>query len=280
MAPTLLEEPLSNAELDPYYIAPPRGEDLPYDDGEPLESSWHRDGMYLLIEQIEYHLHGRDDFYVGGNMFIHFSTQTNKKTFRGPDFFTVLNVPREPHRRSWVVWEEGGRYPDVVVEILSDSTEQVDRVEKFELYRDVWKTQEYFLYDFNTYQVEGWRLTGGSYEPIQPDEFGHLPSLQLGLALGSANQSYLKREMERPSWFTTDGVPVVYAERLANIAIENAENERLNALAAQQRADGEKQRADGEKQRADGEKQRADQLQAELDKLRAVLHNTGKPNAT
>ena len=42
-------------------------------DGEPLESSWHRDCATLLIEQILYFFLGRTDFYVGGNMFIYYS---------------------------------------------------------------------------------------------------------------------------------------------------------------------------------------------------------------
>jgi hypothetical protein len=43
------------------------------DDGEPMESAWHRSQMNLLIEVIRYHWRDRTDYYVGGNMFIYYS---------------------------------------------------------------------------------------------------------------------------------------------------------------------------------------------------------------
>ena len=106
---------------------PPRGIDLPCDDGEPLETQRHRDQMELLIGSFQHSYRDRDDLYVGGNMFVYFSeTQAKTNDFRGPDVFVVLGTePRE--RRSWVVWEEGGRTPDVVIELTSDSTAAVDR---------------------------------------------------------------------------------------------------------------------------------------------------------
>ena len=60
-------------------------------DGVPMDSAWERKAMNLLIEQVEYQLRDRNDFYVGGNMFIYFSEeQAAKKNFRGPDFFFAV----------------------------------------------------------------------------------------------------------------------------------------------------------------------------------------------
>ena len=51
--------------------------------------------------------------------------QLRGKDFPGPDFFVVLGVsPRE--RKSWVVWDEE-KGPDLIVELLSDSTRQTAR---------------------------------------------------------------------------------------------------------------------------------------------------------
>lgn len=61
-------------------------------------------------------------------MFFHHDPQ-NRKKFRGPDFFLVLDV-EDRERKSWVVWQERMRFPDVVIELLSDSTREVDKVEK------------------------------------------------------------------------------------------------------------------------------------------------------
>jgi Uma2 family endonuclease len=43
-----------------------------------------------------------------------------------------------------VVWEEGGRYPEVIFEFLSPSTRQADRTVKKELYEQVFRTPEYY----------------------------------------------------------------------------------------------------------------------------------------
>src|SRR2546423_15190948 len=74
-------------------------------DGEPLESEWHRMAMNLLIEVVRYHLRQRNDFYVGGNMFIYFSTmQARNRDLRGPDFFFVQGVNHGPTGPSVSFW--------------------------------------------------------------------------------------------------------------------------------------------------------------------------------
>jgi Uma2 family endonuclease len=52
---------------------PPRGEDLPYDDGESLESERHVRQITLLIESLDLAWAARRDFYVNGNMFVYCS---------------------------------------------------------------------------------------------------------------------------------------------------------------------------------------------------------------
>src|SRR5580658_7177605 len=96
---------------------PPRGADLPTEDGIPMESPLHRLIMSLLIETLEMFWAGRDDFYVGGNMFFYYSAlQSRKNDFRGPDFFVVLDTEHR-QRESWVMWEENGQAPNLILEI-------------------------------------------------------------------------------------------------------------------------------------------------------------------
>lgn len=52
--------------------------------------------------------------------------------YRGSDMFVVLDVPRK-ERKSWVLWEEE-KAPDVVIELLSESTAQKDKEEKKLIY--------------------------------------------------------------------------------------------------------------------------------------------------
>jgi Uma2 family endonuclease len=89
-----------------------------------METPRHRDQMNLLIDSLKAHWPDRTGYFVGGNMFLHYDPENRRRT-RGPDFFLVLNV-EDRERRSWVVWREGMRFPDVIIELLSDSTRSED----------------------------------------------------------------------------------------------------------------------------------------------------------
>jgi Uma2 family endonuclease len=88
-------------------ILPPTEDELPCDDGIPMETQRHALQLQLLIDPLRLYWTDRQDVYVGGNMFVYFSLeQVRHQDFRGPDFFVVLGVPRR-ERKSWVVWQEG-----------------------------------------------------------------------------------------------------------------------------------------------------------------------------
>jgi Uma2 family endonuclease len=249
-----------------YVPTPPT--DLPETDGEPLESDWHRAQINLLIEVIRYRFRSRKDFFAGGNLFLYYSAQQlRNRDYRGPDFFYVGGVDGERHRRYWAVWEEDGRYPDVIIELLSPTTAEVDRTTKKQLYEQVFRTREYFLYDPDTQQLEGWRLDDHqSYQRIPAGERGWLWSNVLGLWLGIWGGQYLE----------TDGAWLRFFDPHRRVVLAESESEK-------QRADAEKQRADAEKQRADNEKQRADATLAELERLRReveILRQNAPPQGT
>lgn len=60
----------------------------------------------------------------------------------------LLDTQHYP-RKSWVVWEEDDKYPNVIIELLSESTEQVDRRLKKQIYQDTFHTPEYFWFDLD-----------------------------------------------------------------------------------------------------------------------------------
>ncbi len=160
--------------------------DLPAEDGIPLESNWQRAQMDLLIELINLHWADRADFYAGGNMFIYYSPYRLKsEDVRGPDFFVVKGTDKTRVRRSWIVWEEEGKLPHVIVELVSPSTQAEDEGRKKELYEQTFRTPEYFLYYPAESKLIGWQLVGGVYQPLRPDARGWLWSDQLGLWLGT-----------------------------------------------------------------------------------------------
>ena len=155
-----------------------------YSDEPPLETELHLKQMILLIQCLEWLWQNRSDFYVAGNLTIYYSPhQLKSEDFRGPDFFVVLGTERKT-RNSWVVWHEGGLYPNIIVEILSDTTASIDKELKKQIYQDIFRTPYYFWFDPNTLEFAGFILVGGSYQPIEPNEHGWLWSQQLELFLG------------------------------------------------------------------------------------------------
>jgi Uma2 family endonuclease len=253
-------------------------------DGEPLESPWHRATIALLIDTICTHLRGRTDFFVGGNMFLYYTAnESRQRKFRGPDFFFVDEVDGRQPRLWWAVWDEDGRYPDVIMELLSPSTAETDRTVKKRLYERTFRTPEYFWYDPADLVLKGWRLgPNGHYEAIVPDSRGWLWSEQLQLYIGLWTGKYQDVAGTFPRFFDSQGQLVPTAEewqqqcaeaekQRAEAEKQRAEAEKQCAEAEKRRAEAEKQRAETERQRAEAEKQRADQALAEVAALRAQL---------
>ena len=101
-----------------------------WSDEPPLESDLHLQQIFLLLSCLDWLQQERNDYYASGNLTIYYNEQQLKKRdFCGPDVFVVLGTEKRP-RKSWVVWGEGGKYPNVIVDILSNSTAKVDRTEK------------------------------------------------------------------------------------------------------------------------------------------------------
>jgi len=120
-------------------------------------------------------------------MFIYYSARQvrNRYYYKGPDFFVIRNVDGVKDRPCWIVWEEDGRFPNVIVELLPPITAQADLGSKKQLCEQTFKTPEYFCCDPDTRSLQGWRLgRHQSYESLSPDGHGRLFSEQLGVWLG------------------------------------------------------------------------------------------------
>ncbi|MCZ8191994.1 MAG: Uma2 family endonuclease [Microcystis sp. LE19-338.1B] len=165
----------------------------------PLESYAHLQQILILLQCLEWLWQDRNDYFAAANLTIYYSpNQKKSEDFRGPDFFVVLGTERRLDRKSWVVWGEGGKYPDVIVEILSPSTAKIDRGQKKQIYQDIFRTPDYFWFDPETLEFQGFRLMEGQYQAIEPTDRGWLWSDRLGLFLGIYQQQlrYFNREGE------------------------------------------------------------------------------------
>jgi len=197
-----------------------------------MESTLHYAQLALLVSCLEWLWRDRTDFFIGANLTIYFSRQQLKnREFRGPDFFLVRQTQRRP-RKSWVVWEEGGQYPDLIIELLSDSTAKTDKSLKKTLYQDRFRTPEYFWFSPETLEFEGFRMANLRYEAIAPNAEGRLWSEALGLFLG-VYEGQLR-------YFSAEGALIPTPEEAAAQAQATAQQaeERAARLAEQLKALG------------------------------------------
>ena len=191
----------------------------------PLETELHLEQIMLLLKCLKWLWRDRNDFYAAGNLTIYYSHKKRKdEQFRGPDFFVVLDTERKI-RKSWVVWEEDGKYPNLILEILSESTANTDRGLKKNLYQNTFRTPDYFWFDPYTLEFAGFHLVDGKYQPLEPNNQGHLWSQQLELYLG------IYQGLVR--FFTPEGELVPTPEEIAELA----ESERQQKEMAEQKAE-------------------------------------------
>ncbi len=234
---------------------------------DPIQLALFRDVVHQLMAE-----RGRIDYCIGGNNFVYYSIEQARDVargrpyFRGPDLFFVDRVPQRP-RKAWVSWEEGGRLPDLIVELLSPSTESIDRGEKMDLYARVFRTREYYLFDFDTSTLEAYRLSGLAYRPVKPNRNGRFHSDVLGAEMGVWHGVVSQQESGWIRLYHPDG----------SLAPTAAEAERRHTEAERRYAEAERQRAEAERQRADSERRRAEAAEAELARLRGSL-NALDPN--
>jgi Uma2 family endonuclease len=227
---------LTPAQLEALGIEwPPTEDELPYDDGMPMETERHALQLQLLLDPLRLFYIGRQDAYVGGNMFVYFSLdQVRHQDFRGPDFFVVLGVPKR-ERKSWVVWQEG-KGPDVVIELLSDSTAAQDKGEKKTIYQDRLRVPEYFWFDPFSGEWAGFRLRDGRYEEIGEDSHGRLLSQCLGLALVRWEGIYQEVEARWLRWVTWAGTLLPTSQEVAAVSQHQTIEAQHQVLKAQRQA--------------------------------------------
>jgi Uma2 family endonuclease len=227
----------------------------PDSDGEPVaETPVHLEEMIYVFEVLTGRFRNVPNVFVGANMCL-FYRQFDPRGVVAPDGFVVKGVskllPGGEQRRSYKLWEEGGKAPCFVLETTSESTAEEDK-KKRNVYAQLGVT-EYFQFDpFGEYlspPLQGFHLVKGVYKPVRPNPGGALESRTLGVL------------------FRAEGKRLRLTDTKTGALLLRREEVDENALAEEQRADAEKERAD-----AAEERNRA--LEEELARLRRTLGGT------
>ena len=245
------------------------------DDGEPMESAKHARQYIYDVQALQRHFEADPNVLVAGNNGIYWE-RGNRKALVSPDCYVVFGRDKTL-REGYFVWREEGIFPSVIFELTSDTTWQHDLNEKKATYQNVFKAQEYFVFDPNQEVVnpplQEFRLVNDVYEPIQLEN-NRLYSSVLHLDLVVAGeQMRFYNPASREFLLSYDE----HADRARQEAInaaratERAEREALRANQEAKRAAQEALRAEEEAQRAEREVIRAQAAESELERMKAEM---------
>jgi Uma2 family endonuclease len=213
----------------------------PDSDGQPMSDNTLQ---FLWITTLQGNLDAlyRDDpnVFVAGDL-LWYAVEGRPEVRTAPDAMVVIGRPKG-YRGSYRQWEEGGVAPQVVFEVLSPGNRPDDISRKFEFY-DRHGVEEYYLYDPDAVELQGWRRDKGRLQPIPSMNGWISPRLRIRFDLSGP-----ELVVYRP-----DG-----ARFLTFVELEQ-ERER-----ASRRADEERRRADEEQRRREQERARAERLAAQL----------------
>ena len=205
------------------------------------------------------HLGNPDTTLVAGEHYLSLVPTRDMTGVRYPDLLVAFGVdPAAYYRSNAYVISEQGKPPDFVLEIVSRSSRQADRVDKREDYAalgipEYWRFEEAARRREN--RLAGDRLVDGRYEPITIEE---LPD---GVLQGYSAELDLYLRWEQGQLRLHDPATGRH--------IATFESERDRADSAETRADSERTRADSERVRADSERTRADSAETRADSERA-----------
>jgi Uma2 family endonuclease len=229
--------------------------EYPESDGRPMgETDLHINCMFRLRDQLKYHFR-EQRVYVGCDLLVYYE-KGNPQRFVVPDHFVVKDCETN-ERRTYKIWEEGNKPPDVVFEVTSRSSRENDLTVKPSIYAQI-GVQEYFLYDptqeYLVPPLQGFRMKAGKYVRIKPNRSGALACHELNLLLR------LEKEEERTRRFKLVIIDAQTGQSLPTLAEAN-----------QTRADTERARADAEHQARLAAEVRAQRAETELRYLRDTL---------
>ncbi len=158
---------------------------FPESDGKPMAETTENvvqmvDLMFALRDLLE--TQGRARVAVGGNQLMYYNRH-NGRDHVSPDVYVALDVA-SGGRPKWETWVEG-KFPDIVFEITSHSTQDVDLGSKRALYARL-GAQEYYIYDPQqelSPPFRGYIRQGDALEPMAPRSNGAIASPLLGAEL-------------------------------------------------------------------------------------------------
>ena len=214
------------------------------------ETDFHINVILYLRQALHYFFRQVERVYAAADMLFYYE-EDNPLAFKVPDVFVVKGVAKHD-RRVYKLWEEKAA-PCTIFEITSRSTRLEDLGTKRGLY-EMLRVREYFLFDpldeYLSPRLQGFRLVGEYYQPMDLAPDGTLFSHELGLTL-------------RP-----EGTLLRLVDPSSGEAMPTLDEAIELALAETERAQAETERAQAETERADAAEAELARLHTEMERLR------------
>ena len=223
----------------------------PCSDGQPMADSTIQYKLIVKIKEGCESLFKNDpNVFVAADL-LWYPVEGRPDISQAPDTMVVFGRPKG-ERLSYIQYREDNITPQVVFEIRSHNDRQTKMNKKLSFYQRH-GVEEYYLYDPERNELEGWQRIEGNLEVIEPMEGWISPRLGVRFELGSEGL-----EIYRP-----DGQKFLSYSELD----EQRELERRRAEQEFLRAEQASQRAEEASQRAEQEDQKAERLAAKLREL-------------
>jgi Uma2 family endonuclease len=157
----------------------------PDDDGQPMaDNTLQYQWIVTIKDNLEDLFADRDDVFVAGNL-LWYAVEGRPEIRLAPDALVVFGRPKG-YRGSYMQWEEDGVPPTVVFEILSPNNRPAEMTRKFQFY-DRHGVEEYYLYDPETNDLDGWRRVDDTLEEIAAMDGWTSP--RLGIRFGRVGKT-------------------------------------------------------------------------------------------
>jgi Uma2 family endonuclease len=209
----------------------------PSSDGQPMAESTIQYKLIVKIKEGCESLFKNDpNIFVAADL-LWYPVEGRPDISQAPDTMVIFGRPKG-ERPSYMQFLEDNIAPQVVFEIRSHNDRQTKMNKKLSFYQRH-GVEEYYLYDPERNELEGWQRIEGNLEVIEPMEGWISPRLGVRFELGE------------------DGLEIYQPDGEAFVSPEELREER----------DFERQRAEEAVQRAEQESQRAERLAAKLREL-------------
>ena len=210
----------------------------PETDGKPMANNTEQFNWIVAIEQnLEWLFANDPNVFVAGDLFW-YPVEGKPHIVNAPDVLVVLGRPKGK-RGSYMQWKEEGIAPQVVFEILSPGNTKSEMERKLVFY-ERYGVEEYYIYNPDNYQFQGWQRGDGGLDVIETSENFVSPRLGIRFEVSEAELQI----------YHPDG-----AKFLSYVEINQQLEQEI------QWAETERQRAETERQRAETEHQRAEETE-------------------